>query len=384
MKIFLAVCTSFLIGFLLTPILILILKKMKLIDAPGGRKIHNGYIPSMGGFAFVLATFLAVFTWFSLKQMIEVRFFLTAFGLIFMLGLRDDLVDLTAWQKLMGQFVAAYIVVVFGDIRFTSLYGFFGIYDIPELVSYSITIFTIIALTNSFNLIDGLDGLAGSMSIVTFLFLGWWFMQADMISYAMFAFILVGAVLSFLLFNWYPAKIFMGDTGSLSLGFALSVMTILFVNTNGTMNAYQGWKFTAPIASGLALLIIPIYDTCRIFAKRALKGKSPFAADKSHIHHFMMRMGLRHDQVTLSLVLVKLIFIGLIFLGSGLSDHILVPSFALLAIILGLRLDVITLKRVKIIQSQTPPILSLRQKKNPTFSPTLNKEIFNKVTINDN
>jgi UDP-N-acetylmuramyl pentapeptide phosphotransferase/UDP-N-acetylglucosamine-1-phosphate transferase len=284
----------------------------------------------------------------------------------------------------MGQFVAAYIVVVFGDIRFTSLYGFFGIYDIPELVSYSITIFTIIALTNSFNLIDGLDGLAGSMSIVTFLFLGWWFMQADMISYAMFAFILVGAVLSFLLFNWYPAKIFMGDTGSLSLGFALSVMTILFVNTNGTMNAYQGWKFTAPIASGLALLIIPIYDTCRIFAKRALKGKSPFAADKSHIHHFMMRMGLRHDQVTLSLVLVKLIFIGLIFLGSGLSDHILVPSFALLAIILGLRLDVITLKRVKIIQSQTPPILSLRQKKKPTFSPTLNKEIFNKVTINDN
>jgi len=381
---FLAVCTSFLIGFLLTPILILILKKMKLIDAPGGRKIHNGFIPSMGGLSFVVATFMAVLTWFSLQQMIEVRFFLTSFGLVFMLGLRDDLVDLTAWQKLLGQFVAAYIVVVFGDIRFTSLYGFFGIYDIPVLISYAITIFTIIALTNSFNLIDGLDGLAGSISVVTFAFLGWWFMQAGMTSYSMFAFILVGGVLSFLIFNWHPAKIFMGDTGSLSLGFALSVMTILFVNTNGTMNDYEGWKFTAPIASGLALLIIPIYDTCRIFTKRTLKGKSPFAADKSHIHHFMIRMGLRHDQVTLSLVFIKIIFIGLIFLGSGWNDHVLVPFFALTAVFLGLRLDVITLKRVKVIQSQSPPILSLKQRKTSSHKPTVNQKILKKVNITEN
>lgn len=381
---FLAVCTSFLIGFLLTPILILVLKKLRLIDAPGGRKIHNGYIPSMGGLSFVVAAFIAVLTWFSLQQMIEVRFFLTAFGLIFMLGLRDDLVDLTAWQKLFGQFVAAYIVVVFGDIRFTSLYGFFGIYDLPELISYSITIFTIIALTNSFNLIDGLDGLAGSISIMTFTFLGWWFMQAGLTSYSMFAFILVGGVLSFLVFNWHPAKIFMGDTGSLSLGFALSVMTILFVNTNGTMNDYQGWKFNAPIASGLALLIIPIYDTCRIFTKRTLRGKSPFAADKSHIHHFMIRMGLRHDQVTLSLAVIKLFFIGLIFLCSGLNDHIMIPIVALTAVGLGLRLDVITLRRIKVIQSQTPPILSLRQRKKSTYKPTVNQKILRKVNITEN
>lgn len=381
---FLAVCTSFLIGFLLTPILILILKKMKLIDAPGGRKIHNGFIPSMGGLSFVVSAFISVLIWFSLKQMIEVRFFLTAFGLIFMLGLRDDLVDLTAWQKLLGQFVAAYIVVVFGDIRFTSLYGFFGIYELPELISYSVTIFTIIALTNSFNLIDGLDGLAGSISIVTFTFLGWWFMQAGMSSYSIFSFILVGGVLSFLVFNWHPAKIFMGDTGSLSLGFALSVMTILFINTNGTMNEYEGWKFSAPLASGLALLIIPIYDTCRIFTKRTMKGKSPFAADKSHIHHFMMRMGLRHDQVALALVAIKILFIGLIFLGSDLNDHVLIPVVALAAVGLGLRLDVITLKRVKVIQSQTPPILSLKQRKKSTHKPSVNHKILKKVNITEN
>lgn len=381
---FLAICTAFLIGFLITPVLILILKRLNLIDAPGGRKIHNGFIPSMGGISFVVGSIISILAWFSMEQLIEIRFFLTAFGLVFMLGLRDDMVDLSAWQKIGGQLIAASIVVIFGDIRFSSLYGFMGIYEIPDIISYIISIFTIIALTNSFNLIDGLDGLAGSVSVVTFLFLGWWFMQAGIVSYSMFAFILVGAVLSFLIFNWHPAKIFMGDTGSLSLGFALSVMTIFFVDSNGTMNDYEGWKFSAPIASGIALLIIPIYDTCRIFTKRTMKGKSPLAADKSHIHHFMMRMGLRHDQVTLTIVLINTFFISIIFLGSNLNDHLLVPIIAVIAVILGLRLDVITLSRVKKIHRQTPPILSLRERKKKVVRPTVNRELLEKVNMTQN
>ncbi|MFN3801578.1 glycosyltransferase family 4 protein [Belliella pelovolcani] len=381
---FLALSTAFIIGFLLTPVLILVFKKLKMIDAPGGRKIHNGFIPSMGGVGFVIGIFISVITWFSLNQMVELRFFLTSFGLIFLLGLRDDLVDLTPWQKLLGQIVAAYIVVIFGDIRFTSLYGFLGVYEIPELVSYVITIFTIVGLTNSFNLIDGLDGLAGSISVVAFTFLGWWFWEADMIAYSMFALIIVGGVLSFLIFNWHPAKIFMGDTGSLSLGFALSVMAILFVDTNGNMLASEGWKFNAPIASGLALLIVPIYDTCRIFTKRIRRGKSPFSADKSHIHHFMMRMGLRHDQVALAMVGIMLFFVGIMFLGAQMSDHVLVPSIAILAAVLGLRLDVITLRRVKVITSQAPPILSVRKKKKSTIKPEVNQKILKKVKLTEN
>ena len=381
---FLAIFTAFLIGFLITPVLILVLKRLNLIDAPGGRKIHSGFIPSMGGISFVVGAIISVLAWFSMNQLVEIRFLLTAFGLMFMLGLRDDMVDISAWQKIGGQLIAASIVVVFGDIRFTSMYGFLGIYEIPDAVSYGISIFTIIALTNSFNLIDGLDGLAGSVSVVTFLFLGWWFMQAGMVSYSMFAFILVGGVLSFLVFNWHPAKIFMGDTGSLSLGFALSVMTILFVDRNGTMNEYEGWKFSAPIASGIALLIIPIYDTCRIFTKRTLKGKSPLAADKSHIHHFMMRMGLRHDQVTITIVLINSFFIGMMFIGSNLNDHLLVPIIAVMAVILGLRLDVITLSRVKKIHRETPPILSLRVRKKKATKPSVNREILEKVNLTQN
>lgn len=384
MVIFLAISTAFLIGFLLTPIVILFLKKMELMDSPGGRKIHNGFIPSMGGIAFVLATFVAVLAWLDSQLIMEIRFLLAAFGLMFFVGLRDDMVNMSAFQKLAGQFIAAYLVVVMSDIRLTGLYGFFGVYEIPIWVSYVISIFTILVLTNSFNLIDGLDGLAGSISLVTFLFLGWWFLEADLTSYSVFSFILVGSILSFLVYNWHPAKIFMGDTGSLSLGFALAVLTILFIDKNGTMATYEGWKFTAPIASGVALLIIPIYDTSRIFIKRMLKGKSPMEPDKSHVHHFLLRMGLRHDQVTITLVFIKLGFISLIFLGSNFNDHVMLPLVIILAVVLGLRLDSLTLKRVKKIYKKAPPILSKRSKRKIYQKPTIQGEVLDKVNISDN
>ena len=384
MIIFLAVSTAFLIGFLLTPIVILVLKKMELMDSPGGRKIHSGFIPSMGGIAFVIATFIAVLSWLDAQYIMEIRFLLAAFGLMFFVGLRDDMVNMSAVQKLAGQFISAYLVVVMADIRFTSLYGFMGIYDLPLWISYGMSFFTILVLTNSFNLIDGLDGLAGSISLVTFLFLGWWFFEADLMSYAVFSLILVGAVLSFLVYNWHPAKIFMGDTGSLSLGFALSVLTVLFIDKNGTMASFEGWKFNAPIASGVALLIIPIYDTSRIFIKRTMNGKSPMAPDKSHVHHFLLRMGMRHDQVTLTLVFIKLAFIGLIFLGSGLSDYVLLPIVILGAIVLGFRLDTITLKRVKKINKNSPPILNKRAKKKSSPKPNIQGSVLEKVNISDN
>lgn len=384
MVIFLAISTAFLIGFLLTPIVILFLKKMELMDSPGGRKIHNGFIPSMGGIAFVLATFVSVLAWLDSQLIMEIRFLLAAFGLMFFVGLRDDMVNMSAFQKLAGQFIAAYLVVIMADIRFTGFYGFFGIYDIPLWLSYGISFFTILALTNSFNLIDGLDGLAGTISLVSFLFLGWWFLEANLTSYSVFSFILVGAILSFLVYNWHPAKIFMGDTGSLSLGFALAVLTVLFIDKNGTMANYQGWKFNAPIASGIALLIIPIYDTSRIFVKRIMKGRSPMAPDKSHVHHFLLRMGLRHDQVTLTLVFIKIGFISLMFLGSSLNDYVMLPLVILIAVILGLRLDSLTLKRVKKIYRKTPTVLSKRDKRKIYQKPTIQGEILEKVNISDN
>ncbi len=385
MIILLAICTSFMIGFMVTPVLIRIFFKMKLMDTPGGRKIHNGFIPSMGGIGFVLATFISILIWFQMDQLTEIRFFLAAFGLMFFVGLRDDLVNLTVLQKLTGQLVSAFLVIVMADIRLSSLYGFFGVYELPLAVSYLLSFFAIITLTNSFNLIDGLDGLAGTISLVTLTFLGWWFWEADMQSFAMFSMILAGGIMAFLIYNWHPAKIFMGDTGSLSLGFALSVLTILFIDTNGTMFSYEGFKFNAPIASGIALLIVPIYDTARIFTKRVLKGKSPMAPDKSHVHHFLLRMGLRQDKVTWALVLIKVAFISLIFACADYNDHVMIPVVVLMAVILGIRMDVFTLKRVKTIAQNSPTVLSKRKRSSATVNPETREKLLRKAAkMSDN
>lgn len=333
---------------------------MHIIDAPGGRKIHVQTVPSMGGIGFILASLFSLLIWMDLQQLAELRFVLSALCLMLFVGVRDDLVELTAWQKLGAQLVATYIVVLLADIRISSLYGFMGIHELPLLLSYGLTLFAIILITNAFNLIDGLDGLAGTVSMVVLFFLGWWFLSVDKMAFSMLSFTLAGGVLSFLVFNWHPAKLFMGDSGSLSLGFTLAVLVIKFTDLNGTMVGFEGFKFQAPLATSLALLIIPLYDTARVSLKRTLKGKSPMSPDKSHVHHFLMRGGLRHDQVTILLGTVSLLFISISFGGSHLGDHIMVPLVVLAAVVLGFRLDAITLSKVRKRVRETPPVLSVK------------------------
>src|SRR5690606_24221363 len=348
MDIFLSAATSFFFGFLITPVLIFLLKKGNIIDAPGGRKIHSGFVPSMGGIGIVLATFAGVFAWFSLDQIVQTRYFLVALGIMFSVGLRDDLIELSAVQKIFGQCIPAFFVIIMADIRFTGLYGFMVIHELLYVVSVGLSFLIVIVLTNSFNLIDGLDGLAGTLSVIGFLFLGWWFYEADMLAYSLICCTLAGGIMSFLAFNWHPARIFMGDTGSLSLGFALTTLVMLFVDRNGTMLASEGWKFKAPLAAGIALMIVPIYDTIRIFTKRSLNGRSPLKPDKSHVHHFLLRMGFRHNEVALLLGFVKIGFIAIVFFGTSLNDHVMIPIVLALAVVLGVWLDESTLKRLRI------------------------------------
>ena len=384
MTAFLSALTAFFFGFLVTPIVIFFFKKNNVLEAPGGRKIHNGFVPSMGGIAIILATFIGLATWLSLEQLSMVRYLLIALALMFTLGLRDDLVELTALQKLAGQCVAAFLVVVMADIRLTGFYGCFGIYELPLYLSYGLTFLTIIVLTNAFNLIDGLDGLAGTISVLTLSFLGWWFMASDLFPYGIIAFTMVAAVISFMMYNWHPAKIFMGDTGSLSIGFLISVLLVLFIDYNGTMLAMQGFKFNAPIATGIALLIVPIYDTARIFIKRARNGKSPLAPDKSHVHHYLLRMGYNHDKVVCILGAVKLIFIALIFIGQPFNDHVMLPIVIMVAIGMGIALDRYTLIKLIRDHKNSPSILTQRAPKEAYKKPKLSKEILDRNEMNVN
>jgi UDP-GlcNAc:undecaprenyl-phosphate/decaprenyl-phosphate GlcNAc-1-phosphate transferase len=177
-------------------------------------------------------------------------------------------------------------------------------------VIYFVTIFTIIILTNSFNLIDGIDGLAGAFATVALSFFGGWFFLIGDLNYSILCFSLGGAIGAFLIFNWEPSRILMGDTGALLIGMMLSITVIAFINRNVTLPEGSAYKFNAPIAVAICVMIISIVDTVRVIVIRISKGISPLVADKRHIHHALVRIGLRHKQCVLLLAGIHLIFIA--------------------------------------------------------------------------
>lgn len=357
----LAALTAFSVGFLITPIIISILRKAKIGDAPGGRKIHKKFTPSMGGIGFVTATFITLAIWGWQFPLPDIRFLFGAIALMFIVGLRDDMVELKAKHKLAGQFVAVLLVVVAGDIRIKDFHGFLGVDEIPLLISYAFSSFVLLALTNAFNLIDGLDGLAGTIASISLALLGSWFYIQGLGSYAVLSFSLLGGVLAFMAFNWHPAKIFMGDTGSLTLGFALGSLVVAFMENNATLPQGAFLKIEPAFTAGIVLMIYPLYDMARVFTRRISQGKHPMTADKSHVHHFLMRMGLKHNEVALCLGVLQLSLILLVFILSDFSDNIVLPVLSAIVLFLGFRLDKVTVKYVKKNVLKNPKILEMRE-----------------------
>jgi UDP-N-acetylmuramyl pentapeptide phosphotransferase/UDP-N-acetylglucosamine-1-phosphate transferase len=357
----LAALTAYSVGFLVTPILISILQKMKIGDLPGGRKIHKKFIPSMGGIGFVLAAFVALTIWGWQFPLPDIRYLIGAISLMFFVGFRDDMVELKATHKLLGQLVAVILVVVLSDIRIKDLHGFLGIEELNLFVSYGFSAFVLLALTNAFNLIDGLDGLAGTSASLVLAVLGVWFTAQGLESYALLSFVFLGGVLAFLFFNWYPAKIFMGDTGSLTLGFVLGALIIAFMENNAALSDGAAWKFEPVFSAGIALMIFPLYDMARVFTRRIRRGQGPMTPDKSHVHHFLLRMGLKHSQVTLILLGVQVFFILLVFSLQSVSDHIVLPVISAIVLLLGSRLDQIAVKYVKKKVAKEPRILEIKK-----------------------
>ena len=312
-----------------------------MLDTPGGRKIHTVDTPSMGGVPIFIGFVVAVSIWVPLEYLRDIKYVLGALGIMFIIGFRDDLINLRAFQKLFGQIAAALIITIVCDIRIMSLYGLFGVYELPEIVSYAISLFTIIVITNAFNLIDGIDGLAGTVGLVSSLFFGVWFYLAGLEAYSFICFAILGSILAFLQFNWAPSKVFMGDTGSLLIGFFLSIITIRFIETNYVLADTEPHKFVAFIGPSIAVLIVPLYDTLRVFIKRVLKGKSPMHPDKTHLHHILLRLGCTHAQATAILATVNIIFVLLALVLKDFSDAVVLPTLLITALALGTMAEMI-------------------------------------------
>ena len=266
---------------------------------------------------------------------------------MFIIGFRDDLINLKAFQKLFGQIAAALIIVIVCDIRLKSLYGLFGVNEIPEVVSYLLSLFTIVVITNAYNLIDGIDGLAGVVGMISTIFFGTWFFLAESTPYALICFALAGAIFAFLQFNWAPSKVFMGDTGSLLIGFFLSIIAIKFIDANHTLVSDNIYRFEAVIGTAIAVLILPLYDTIRVFIKRVAKGKSPMHPDKTHVHHILLRLGCNHAQATVILATVNIIFVLLALVLKDVGDLVVLPVVLMMVFGLGITLDLIFKSAIK-------------------------------------
>lgn len=346
MAILLAACvTAFLVSFIILPVIIKYSLAKNLLDVPGRRKIHKKVTPSMGGIGIFGGFLMAVFVWIDFDQWSNVHYLLASLFLVFLLGVRDDIVPFRALHKLFGQIVAV-VILLFSSVQINSLYGFFGIGEIHPVIAYPLTAFVIILVTNSFNLIDGLDGLAGSIALVALTSFGIWFFLAGDSVFALFCFSMAGGVLAFLVYNWEPSEIFMGDTGAMVIGMLLAVLAIHFVNVNDTLAPGTSIKFNAPIAGAASFIIIPLADTLRIIILRISRGQSPFAPDKSHIHHAIMRLGMTHAKTAIILATVNTLFIIGVFTFRDLRDEYVVAGVAAMASVLSFILDRLIIRKV--------------------------------------
>ncbi len=321
----LCILSSFLISILLIPEIIKVAHAYNVLDTPDfERKIHRYKVPSFGGLAIFTGCIVSTLVWAISFHINNIQYLLGALFVILIVGFRDDLIPLRASIKLLGQFIAATMIIYFGDIRFESLHGFLGITEVNLVLSYTITLFTIIVITNAFNLIDGINGLAGTVALIVFGFYGGWFYLHANYSMTIVCFSLIGAVTGFLMYN-YNSQIFMGDTGSLLIGFLASATTIIFINENSLQNSSM-FQFSNPITVASSVLVYPLFDTLRVFMIRISQKRSPFSADRNHIHHLFLNLGFSHLQATFSICVFNLLFLGLACYADGfLNDNLLVP-----------------------------------------------------------
>ena len=365
---------SFALGFSLMPIVMKVSIKKQLVVKPNKRSSHIGRIPNVGGMN-IFSTFFITFLIFAIPPVVFSTFTTTdtnpnsqialaGFFSIFAVGFIDDMIDISPKSKFMGEFISAFIIVVMANSRLTHFLGLFGISEIDPShiwLSYLASAFLFVLLTNSINLIDGVDGLATGMGILISLFFGIYFQCAgeyeltqshmmtasSLTNLSIMAYTLIGALAIFFIYNvfggssknrkrkMFRRKIFMGDSGSLLLGAIIYVFVISFCQynvSNISVRDVNHFFINASPAVALCALAVPLFDTLRVMITRIKKGNSPFKADKNHAHHLLLSLGMKHWQVTLTLISVDATFILLGVLGKDLHNW----ELGGLAILLGI------------------------------------------------
>lgn len=334
----LAYVTAFWICLYTMPVLIKILQQKGLTDLPTEeRKVHAVPVPALGGVIIFAATFFSYGLWLNIDDLylyyqvrhvlMDSKILLSAAMLVFFIGIKDDLVGTAPEKKIIAHFIAGIILIVIGNVRISGLHGILGIQDIPYWLSFIFSFFVYIGLVNAINLIDGIDGLAGGVSAIFTFCMGILFLILKDNSLSVLSFALCGALSGFLVYNFSPAKIFMGDSGSLSTGLVVYFLSISFIEYPVNDIPVELVTYSKPVAA-MSLLIYPITDTIRVFIIRILKGQSPFMADKNHLHHYLLNKTGSHARVSLIVYLFTIVS----FLISMLSY--IIPATLVLGILI--------------------------------------------------
>ena len=318
-----------------TPALIKVAFLKRLFDMPDfDRKMHVRAVPTIGGIIIFASTLFSYSLWFPNTNVGEFKFIVVCMLLLFFVGIKDDIIGTAPIKKLMAHILVGLVLVLMAGIKLVSLHGLFEIQLIPDYASIFLSLFTYIVIVNAMNLIDGVDGLAAGVGCIASLTFGTWFYLTGENGMACLSFSLAGSLFSFLIFNFSPARIFMGDSGSLTIGLILSVLAIKMVEQPIAEIPALFSNASRPVLA-MAILIYPLYDTLRVFILRAIKGQSPFSADKNHIHHRLLAIGLTHAQTSIILYLATITVITVAIVTSNFGTTLNFASVAIVSLLLG-------------------------------------------------
>jgi len=320
-ELILAFFTSFLVVLVATPSLIKVAKIKHLVDEPSeDRKVHRKSIPTIGGIMIFAGTIVAFCLFFptedigfafDVKEAIhDFQYIIACLFILFFVGTKDDIIGFSPTKKLIAHILVGCILVFMAEFKISGLHGLFGVDGaFPEWISVIFSIFVYIVIVNAVNLIDGVDGLAAGVGFIASISFACWNFYIGHFPFAVLAISLAGALLAFLVFNFNPAKIFMGDSGSLTIGLIMYVLAVGMIEQKG-LNETVLTSISRPVLA-MAILAYPLLDTIRVFTLRAVKGTSPFSADRNHLHHHLLDLGIGHKKTVL---IIYLFSVGVILL----------------------------------------------------------------------
>ncbi|RZS99287.1 UDP-N-acetylmuramyl pentapeptide phosphotransferase/UDP-N-acetylglucosamine-1-phosphate transferase [Aquimarina brevivitae] len=328
---------AYVLTYLTIPKIIGLVEYKNLMDNPNVRSSHVKKTPTLGGVSFF---YTLIFALFFLKildgSFTEAIYFIPGLTILFIVGLKDDLVVLSPLTKLVAQLAAVSFILSHQSFQIGSLNGFLGIYDIPIFLYYVAGAFIMLTIINAYNLIDGIDGLASIVGIVILVIYTTIFYLTAEYFYVLIALALNGSLIAFLSYNLSSRrKIFMGDTGSLIVGFMISALTLKFLALSP--NSYNELPFlleNAPLIA-IGILIVPLFDTARVFTIRVANKKSPFSPDRNHTHHILIdSFNLSHQQASFVIGGFNLLFVVLMVILGSTSDNFYLVLFLITTIII--------------------------------------------------